>query len=185
MDLLATILAGLIILFSPFLLWLRGKERERYSRDLEEIRTLVDERSRSIESLHVRFDTLDTETEETNAHPNPRSDFHSASSLFAMSQAGVVTFNYLRHYALLQEHLSNLYPVNSQDWWQAMQKSGVNVVPAASWGGRHSTRVMAGAWSTFQSSDPRRIARGIVGSQKPPERGPYKPSTQSPYANTG
>lgn len=59
MDILVTILPGIIILLAPFLLWFRSKARFRYEHDLAEIEGLVAERSEYVDELHTRLDTLE------------------------------------------------------------------------------------------------------------------------------
>lgn len=61
MDIIATLLAVVTLLAVPFLLFFRSKARRRYQRDLAEIETLVAERSRYVNELHERLDTLERE----------------------------------------------------------------------------------------------------------------------------
>lgn len=62
MDILATGLAGIIILTVPLLLWLRLKARAKYKRELTEVRALSAERSELLTELHSRLDTLESES---------------------------------------------------------------------------------------------------------------------------
>lgn len=58
MDILTTVLAGIIVLSVPFLLLLQSKARTRYKRDLAEIKALTEERSEWLDKLHSRLDAL-------------------------------------------------------------------------------------------------------------------------------
>jgi len=59
MDVLATGLAGIIVLTVPLLLWLRIKARAQYARELAEIQALASERSHLLTELHSRLDALE------------------------------------------------------------------------------------------------------------------------------
>lgn len=59
MEVMATILAGIIILSVPLLLWFRSRARERYNNDLDEIRALSAERHRRLQELRAILDNLE------------------------------------------------------------------------------------------------------------------------------
>lgn len=64
MDIAATVLASIIILLVPVLLWLRYRARDRYEHDLVEIKNLVVERSEWLNKLNSHLDALDEKESE-------------------------------------------------------------------------------------------------------------------------
>lgn len=186
---MATILAGLIVLSVPLLWWLRRKENDEYSRQLEEIKALVDERSQLVDSLHTRFDKLDEKTEDTRDQSNRFIYLHAASVLGSMSRWNVSPFRYLRN-DLVQAYLSGLPSSVSQDWWQEMQKQRMRVpTSAGSWATQRATRSLTGTQGSYQGVDPKRFARRATRLQTPrAAREPHQPYEQFvklPHAHSG
>ncbi|MGI8860978.1 MAG: hypothetical protein ACR2HO_12645, partial [Rubrobacteraceae bacterium] len=58
MSILATVLAGLILLSLPFILLFQRKVSRQRKRELNEIKALVEERSSGIDKLHSRLDAV-------------------------------------------------------------------------------------------------------------------------------
>lgn len=195
MNVIATVLAGLIVVALPVLLWLNHKARNRYSHDLEDIKRLVSERSRSIESLQDRLSRLNVESDESAKIHSGRSRSDVFFESYTKTRRSIVTLQHLKHNAL-QEYLNDLYSDSSQDWRQVVQESTISSVPSTSWFRSHPVRIMsindtAGIdrimvpdWSVFLSNE-FKGGRVAMESHSPPERGlPPKRFMNRPHART-